>query len=347
MEAVRFAKSPDGTALAWTRSGRGLPLVKAANWLTHLEADRDSPVWSHWTAFLEKSFDYLRYDERGCGLSDRQLGDLSLATWVEDLTTVIDAAGLPEPFVLLGVSQGAATAIKYACEHPEKISHLVLYGGYARGPNHRGDKDKYRAIIDVFRLGWGEDNPAFREVFSSRFIPDGSPEQRLWFNELCQRTLSPETGAELLTARADINVAPLPAQVRVPSLVIHARDDAVVPLSEGEFLAREIPDAEFAVLEGRNHILQLEDQAWHDFCRLVEDFTGQRSPGIMQRLTTREREILQLICMAKNNKQIAEDLGVSEKTIRNHVSNLFAKVGLHSRQKIMLHFSKHFPDPSA
>lgn len=344
VQAVRFARSSDGTALAWTRSGQGLPLVKAANWLTHLEYDRASPVWSHWTAFLENKFDYLRYDERGCGLSDRNLGDLNFECWVDDLSAVIEAADLPKPFVLLGVSQGAATAIKYACAHSEKVSHLVLYGGYARGPNHRGDKEKYRAVIDIFRHGWGENNPAFQEVFTSRFIPDGGAKQRQWYNELCQKTLSPATGAELLAARADVNIADLLGQVRVPTLIIHARGDAVVPLSEGEFLAREISGAELVVLEGRNHILQADEDGWPVFCRLVEDFTGQSSPGELEQLTAREMEILRLICMAKSNKQIARDLDLSEKTIRNHASNLFLKVGLHSRQEIMLRFSRYFPN---
>jgi len=344
LQPVRFARSPDGTALAWTKSGTGPALVRAANWLTHLEYDRSSPIWSHWTAFLESNFNYLRYDERGCGMSDRTVRNLGVECWTDDLCAVIEAADVSRPCVLLGVSQGSAAAIAYACRYPEKVSHLILFGAYARGANHRGDKAKYRAIIEIFSHGWGENNPAFHEVFTSRFIPDSTSQQRHWYNELCQKTLSPGTGAQLLAARAEVDIDELLAQVEVPTLIIHARDDRVVPLSEGEYLARNIAGARFAVLEGRNHILQEDEPAWREFCHLVREFVGLSDVGEPDNLTDREKEILRHICMAKSNKQIAIDLDLNEKTVRNHASNIFAKVGVQSRQEVILRFSRQFAD---
>ena len=319
--------------------------MRAANWLTHLNYDLSSPVWSHWGQFLERNFDYLRFDERGCGLSDRNVGNLTFDLWVDDLEAVIEAANVPAPFVLLGVSQGAATAIGYACKYPDRVSHLVLYGGYARGSFHRGDVragELYRAIVDVFRLGWGKDNPAFQEVFTSRFIPQGTAEQRQWYNDLCQKTVYPEAGADLLLARADVDVTRLLGEVSVPTLIIHARNDAVIPLAEGELLAREIPGSQLAIVEGCNHILQAEEQGWQEFCDLVRGFTGLTTTSKLDGLTSREREVLKLICMAKTNKDIALVLGLNEKTVRNHATNLFVKLDVESRQEAILNFARYF-----
>ena len=347
ISGVRFANSQDGTALAWTRSGRGRPLVKAANWLTHLEYDRASPVWSHWVEFLESRFDYIRFDERGCGMSDHRTGALVMDTWVADLEAVVGAADPPRPFVLLGISQGASVAISYAVRHPEDVSHLILYGGYARGHDRRGQPGAaalYRAIVDVFRLGWGEDNPAFRQVFTQRFVPDATEEQLTWYNELCQRSMTPEHGAELLLARAEIDVTAILGQVRVPTLVAHAVGDIVVPLEEGALLARQIPGAEFVVVDSGNHILQAAEPAWADFRAAVLRFVGEDADAPVASLTAREREILRLICHAKSNKDIARALDVSEKTVRNHATHLFAKLGVASRAEAALRFSRHFED---
>lgn len=339
MRPVRFVQAHDGTSLAWTRSGRGPPLVKASNWLTHLEFDAESPVWSHWISFLESHFDYLRYDERGCGLSDRQPGTLDLETWVDDLGRVVEAAEMPRPFALLAMSQGAATAVAFAARHPEQVSHLVLCGGYARGVARRGDDEAaalYQAIVDVFRMGWHLPNPAFREVFTKRYIPDGSPEKIAWFNELCRRTTTPEVGAALLEARARLDATPELARVRTPTLVLHPERDTVVPLSEGALLARAIDGAAFAVLDSANHILQADEPAWAEFQARLLEFTGASTPQGFADLTPREREILSLIGEAQSNKAIARQLGTSEKTVRNHATRVFAKLGVDSRQEAML-----------
>jgi len=339
LRPVRYVETHDGLSLAWSRSGAGLPLVKASAWLTHLEYDVQSPIWAHWVRFLEGNFDYLRYDERGCGLSDRQTGQLSVESWTDDLERVVSAAIFPQPFVLLAMSQGTAAAVSFAARHPEKISHLIICGGYAQGVHHRGNPEAakfYDALTDVFQMGWELKNPAFREVFTKLFVPDGDPDKIRWFNELCQRTTTPEIGAKLLRARGEMNVADLLGQVSCKTLILHADGDQVSPLSEGQFLARRIPDAEFVVLPSDNHILQEDEPAWGLFCEQVLAFVGQSRPDAAASLTARERQVLDGLCSAKSNKEIARDLGVSDKTVRNQLTSIFAKLGVTSRQEAIL-----------
>lgn len=313
--------------------------MKAGAWLTHLEYDSESPVWSHWVRFLENHFDYLRYDERGCGLSDRKTGILSVDSWTDDLGRVIAAADMPKPFVLLAMSQGAAAAVDYAARHPADVSHLILCGGFARGVHRRGNEEAaklYDAIVEVFRMGWDMPNEAFREVFTKRFVPNGEAEKIRWFNQLCRRTTTPEIGAELLRARGEMDASGVLGQIRCPTLVMHAEADAAVPLDEGLFLARSIPGAELSVLPSANHILQEDEPAWTQFCEQVLAFVGAGDPGFAANLTSRERDILAGICEAKSNKEIARVLGTSEKTIRNQVTGIFAKLGVSNRQEAIL-----------
>lgn len=343
MRNVRFVETGDGLSLAWTRSGRGRPLVKAAAWLTHLEHDDVSPVWSHWVRFLEGNFDYIRYDERGCGLSDRAIGTPDITDWADDLSRVVDRADPQEPFVLLGMSQGAGTAVAYAAQNPDRVSHLVLCGGYVRGAAMRGDPKMaalYDAIAEVFRAGWDDPNPAFKEVFTRRFVPDGDPEKIEWFNDLCRRTTTPEVGAELLRLRARMDASDWTGDVRCPTLILHAENDSVVPMSEGLSLARSIPNAEFCPLPGQNHILQADDPAWGIFCDKLLEFTGARSLPATAGLTAREQEILDLMCAAKSNKEIARELGTSDKTVRNTATRIFAKLGVATRAEAIVKVGK-------
>lgn len=344
---TRYVAASDGVRVAWADSGAGMPLVKAATWLTHLEDDLDSPVWRHWTAFLSGHFRFVRYDERGCGMSDWDVRDLSIDRRVRDLETIIEAARLTDPFVLLGISHGAAVSIAYAVGHPERIARLVLCGGYARGALRRGDEEAsrmHRAIIDLASL-WGSDNPAFRQVFTSRFIPEGTDEQLRWFNALCRKTTSPELAGTLLRSRAEADVASLLKDVRTPTLVLHARNDAVVPLSEGRLLASEIPGAEFVELDSRNHVLLEHEPAWARFQDEVLAFTGKRAPAgshpAFDALSPRERETLALLSDGLSNAEIAERLGISEKTVRNHLSNLFDKLGVWSRTQAIVFAHDH------
>lgn len=343
-QRIRYVSTADGVRLAWAEAGTGPVLIKAANWMTHLEYEWESPVWRHWIRFFSDHFRYVRHDERGCGMTDWNVGDLSFERWVEDLEAVVAAAAPQEPFALLGISQGAATCVGYTVRHPERVSKLVLYGGYARGPFRRGDSDRerlYRAMIDLVHLGWGKDNPAFRQVFTSRFIPGGTDEQIGWFNDLCRKTTSPEIAARLIESRGRIDVTALLEQVRTPTLVLHSRDDDIVPISEGHILAAGISDAQFIELDSKNHVLLETEPAWERFCDEVLEFmelkgsTHGEDPAFAS-LSPREREVLALIAEGLGNAEIAERLSISEKTVRNHVSNLFDKLGVWTRAQAIV-----------
>jgi DNA-binding CsgD family transcriptional regulator len=219
---------------------------------------------------------------------------------------------------------------------------MILYGGYARGIWQRGDVDRereYGAIVELSRL-WGRDNPAFRQVFTSRFIPGGTDEQMRWFNELCRKTTSPDVAARLLAARAEVNVTSLLPHVRVPTLVIHGRDDNIVPIAEGRLLASSIPGAEFVELDSRNHVLLEHEPAWKRFGEAVLEFTGSargvEAGGTFATLSRREREVLVLLSDGMSNAAIAEGLAISEKTVRNHLSHLFDKLGVWSRAEAIV-----------
>lgn len=344
---TRLLSTSDGIRLAWASEGQGPPLVRASNWLTHLDHDRASPVWRHWVRFLSGHFSYLCYDERGCGLSDWNVGDLSLTRWVEDLENVVDAAGYRRPFVLLGISQGAATAVAYAARHPGRVSHLVLYGGYALGAKKRDDAEAshlYEVMEELARLGWDKPNPAFRQLFTSRFIPEGTEEQIGWFNELCRKCTRADIGARLIAARAEVDARESLARIDVPTLVLHATRDEVVPLSEGQRLAGGIRGAEFIALDSRNHVLLEHEPAWAKFREAVLEFTGlpahgvggREPPATLGTLSPRERETLALLCEGASNMRIAEALGISEKTVRNHVSHLYRKLGVRSRAEAIV-----------
>jgi pimeloyl-ACP methyl ester carboxylesterase/DNA-binding CsgD family transcriptional regulator len=342
-QTVRYVTASDGIRLAWAESGAGMPIVKAATWLTHLEYDVDSPVWRHWTSFLSDHFRYVRYDERGCGMSDWDVRDLSIERRVRDLETVVGAAHLTEPFMLLGISQGASVCIAYAAKHPERIARMVLYGGFARGALRRGHREAERvtnAIIDLTSL-WGRDDPAFRQVFTSWFIPEGTDEQLRWFNDLCRKTVSPELAGTLLRARADIEVSAELPRVRTPTLVVHARNDRIAPLSEGRLLASQIAGAQFVELDSCNHVLLAHEPAWERFKETVLEFTGQTGAqgdggAAFAALSRRERETLALLAGGLSNAEIAERLGISEKTVRNHLSHLFDKLGVWSRAQAIV-----------
>jgi len=184
-QTIRFTRSVDEVRLAYAESGTGPPLVKAANWLSHLEFDWQSPLWRHWFGFFSSAHRLIRYDPRGCGLSDWDVADLTLAAQVADLEAVVESAHV-DRFALIGISQGGAVAVEYAIRHPERVSHLVLYGAFARGWKHRGEEiaRQFRALHDLVRLGWGQENPAFRKLFATMFVPDASDELERWFSDL-------------------------------------------------------------------------------------------------------------------------------------------------------------------
>jgi pimeloyl-ACP methyl ester carboxylesterase/DNA-binding winged helix-turn-helix (wHTH) protein len=294
-QRIQFCSSTDGVNIAYATSGVGPPLVKPANWLTHLEYDWESPVWRHWLRELSREHTLIRYDQRGSGLSDHDVHDLSFDAWVRDLETVVDALGL-ERFPLLGISQGCAVAIAYAARHPERVTRLVLYGGYAQGAITRArtpqEVDEATMVMRLMPLGWGRDNPAFRLFFAARFLPEGTPEQMRWFSELQRITTTPEIAVRLRGAAAEIDVTGLAPRVRAPTLVLHATGDAVVPFDQGRLIAALVPGARFISLESRNHILLEGQPAWPRFLDEVRRFLGggdgapARAPAAEQSLTT-------------------------------------------------------------
>ncbi len=342
-QRIHYVTASDGVRLAWADAGLGAPVVKAANWLTHLEYEWDSPVWQHWLHFFSNRFRFVRYDERGCGMSDRRVGDLSRDRWVADLESVIEAAALDAPVTLLGISQGAATCIAYAAQYPQRVSRLILYGAYARGSWRRGvahTEQEYRAMVDLTRLGWGRDNPTFRQIFTSRFIPGGTEEHLKWFNNLCLKTTTGELAAQLFEARAHVDVTPLLGLVRAPTLVLHAREDQITPIEEGRLVATGITGAEFVELDSKNHILLESEPAWLRFQSAVLDFVGgfpaSTEDAAFSALSRREREILALMADGLGNLDIAERLNISEKTVRNHTSNIFDKLGVWTRAQAIV-----------
>ena len=276
-QEIRFCTAPDGVRLAYATVGDGPPLVKTANWLNHLEYDWQSSVWSHLLHEFARDHRLVRYDERGNGLSDWDVEDLSFDAFVRDLETVVDEVGL-ERFDLFGVSQGCPVSIAYAARHPERVRRLVLYGGYSVGWRIGANEEaieRQETLISVIKSGWGQDNPAFRQVFTSLFLPDGTPEQVQAFNELQRVTTSPENAVKLREAIGVMDVRPLLAQVTVPTLVLHARVDAVVAFEHGRHIAAGIPGARFVPLDGQNHLILEHEPAWPRFLEEVRAFLAE------------------------------------------------------------------------
>jgi len=261
---VRFCTTSDGVALAYALTGTGYPIVKTSNWLSHLEVDWRSPIWRHLLHELLANNRLLRYDLRGNGLSDWDVGEFSFEAFLSDLETVVDAAGL-DRFVLVGLSQGCAISAAYAARHPERVSGLILYGGYSRGWKRRGRDDfveEEEALLALARVGWGRDNPAFRQVFTQLFVPEGSAEEIEAYNELQRVSTSGENVVRIDRALGEIDVSDMLPDVTAPALVMNCRDDATVPFEEGKRLARLLPNARFVALEGRNHLLLEHEPAW-------------------------------------------------------------------------------------
>jgi pimeloyl-ACP methyl ester carboxylesterase/DNA-binding SARP family transcriptional activator len=275
--AVRFCTAADGVRIAYATAGNGPPLVRASHWLGHLEFERQSPVWRHWTAEFSRQHTFIRHDDRGSGLSDWNPPELSFEAFVRDLEAVADAMGL-ERFPLIGSSKGGATAIAYAVRHPERVSHLILLGAFAQGWRNRGDPSETtrgEAMLTIIREGWSQDNPAYRQLFATRFMPDAGSEQFQWFDELQRMTCSAKNAERLWSILGDIDVVDLLPQLRVPTLVMHLRNDGSVPFEQGQLLAARIPGACFVPLEGRNHIIQPHEPAWPRFVAELRGFLAQ------------------------------------------------------------------------
>lgn len=276
-QEIRFCRASDGVQIAYACVGAGAPLVKVANWLNHLEFDWESPVWRHVFRELAQGRQLVRYDARGNGLSDWDTSVYDLESLVSDLEAVVDAVGI-ERFPLLALSQGCAVSVEYAARHPERVSKLILIGGYACGWRTRADPEVIRqteAMLVLVRMGWGQDNPAFRQMFTSLFMPDAPAENQTWFNELQRITTSPENAAGLLSAVGNVDVRDRLREIRAPTLVLHARGDLRVPFRAGRELAGAIPGARFVSLDTANHLLPECDPAWPRLMSEINAFLAE------------------------------------------------------------------------
>jgi len=341
-QQIRFCATHDGGRIAVASVGKGPPLLRAGHWLSHVEHDAHSPVWMHWLRELSRGHTYLRYDQRGCGLSDGAPASLSLEGWSTDLEAVANALGLSR-FALFGMSQGGAIAIAYAARHPERVSHLVLLGTPVRGMLHRDgtaeQQEEAEMLLSLARIGWGRDNPAFRQVFTTLFMPDGTPEQHRSLNGLVRVSTSPENAVAIHEALYQLDITALAKAVRVPTLVLHAHGDAIIPFEEGRQLATLIRSARFVPLNSRNHILLETEPAWTQFLTEVRAFLGDDADAAAVseplsgalRLTRSEFQVLGLLARGHQNAAIAAKLGKSEKTVRNQVSSILSKLGTHTR----------------
>jgi len=278
-QEIRFCTAGDGIRLAYAVSGAGPPLVKAANWLSHLAYDWESPVWRHWLTELSCRFRLVRYDERGCGLSDWDIARFSFEDWVDDLEAVVDAAGL-DRFPLLGISQGGPVAIAYAVRHPERVTHLVLLGSFAQGRRKSARTPDELALaeahIEIVRLGWGRPDPTYRQIFVARFLPEATQEQWRSFDELQQRSTSPDNAWRFVGEFADIDVTNLASKLTVPTLIMCSRREPGNRFEQSRLLAALIPNSRLVPLDSSNHLLPERDPAWKHFLAEIDRFVPSR-----------------------------------------------------------------------
>lgn len=283
-QTIRFCTAPDGARIAYAIAGEGPPIVRAGSWFTHLEFDWNGPLLRHMLEGLAEHRQLVRYDVRGTGLSEREVRDISFDHFVKDLGAVVDAVGLKR-FPLLASSQGGAVSIAYTVRNPERVSHLILLGAYARGATHRPNQgpefvDALRAVI---RQGWGSDDPSYRQLFSSQFLPEGTPEQLRWFSERQRISATAGVAERIYAANMTVDVRGLLSQIRVPTLVLHCRGDRRVPLDMGHELAALIPGAKFVQLESNNHLILEHEPAAEVFLNEVSAFLGDERPKSWKR----------------------------------------------------------------
>ncbi len=322
--------------------GAGNTILKAGNWLSHIGHDEESPIWGHWLSALSKNHRFVRYDLRGCGLSDRDVGEISFEAWLSDLEAVAET--FDGPVTLLGLSQGCALSIAFALRHPDKVERLVLIGAYAQGMLARSDSADRRleaeTLANLVQLGWGKDVPAFDQVFTNLFVPTGGPEQRSWWRRLERESVSPEIALRILDVLHQIDILGEAQALNVPTLIFHAKNDARIPFDEGRKLAAVIEDAQFVALDSANHILLENEPAWQVFLEAFSAFmpeTPEHHPvSSGYQLTDAEGEVVALVAKGMGNHEIAAVLGKSEKTVRNQITVALEKVGVRSRSELIV-----------
>lgn len=276
-QKIHYCRAPDDVCLAWAELGQGPPIAKAGNWCSHLELELEDVGWSQIISALSSERRLVRYDARGNGLSDRDVPEITFEHWVTDLESVFDAAEL-ERCPLVGISQGAAVAAAFAARHPERVSSLVLISGLVRGWRVKGNAEltrHFEALLQLVENGWGQETAAFRQIFSTAFFPDGPQEVIDGFNEFQRLSMPPRNAARFLSALGDIDIRAELPRVQAPALVLHGRNDLVVPFRDGEELARGIPGSRFIPFESKNHVPHANDPIWHRMELEIRDFLAR------------------------------------------------------------------------
>lgn len=332
---IEFFSADDGVRIAWSVHGSGYPLVRVGTFMTHLSLDWESPVWGHWNRDLGRRFSFVRYDERGCGLSSRNPPAISVEACLDDLHGVIEASGF-EQVALLGQSHAGALAIAYAHRHPDRVSHIVSLGGYAVGgmaPGNPSDVvERSRVFMDALRVFWEEPDDLFRAMWAYLLFPDATPEMVTAMEGLMRRSSSGEMAARIFEVRDMMDIRWLCPDVAIPTLVVHSRDDMMVPFENGVELASHLPNASLLTLELGSH-LPLPGTEWDRFVASIvgfidpEDGEDVAEPG----LSPREREVLGLVAEGCSNEEIGQRLAMSTRTVERHLTNTYRKLGLSGR----------------
>lgn len=281
-QVVEFCQAPDGVRIAYASVGQGLPLVVIPHWLSHLELSWRSPIWRPWLMEAARENRVIHHDQRGTGLSDWRVGDIGPDAWLRDLEAVVDAAGIGR-FALFGLSQGAVTAVSYAARHPDRVSHLIVHGGFCQGWRRRGLGDDGLAsaydLLAFTRDGWGRDDPEYRERVVALYLPEGNDDDLDWFNRLQRATISADNAHRYMSAFGDLDIVADLAEVRAPTLVLHARNDSLIPIGEGAELAAGIRHSRFVELDSHNHILLAREPAWQTMWAEVRAFLSAAHGG--------------------------------------------------------------------
>ena len=348
-QQIRFCKSRDGTRIAYAVCGNGPPLVWVQHWIHHLEFDWDSLIWQPWLAFLMRRHTLIRFDWRGCGLSDREGIHFAFERYVADLNAVIEATQAKR-FCLFGMAgAGSGVAMAYAAQHSDRVSCLVLQEPHTKGriagsPTEQ-QRQEAQARLKVIELGWANEAAAYNQFFAALHIPDASQAQVQAYNDLLRRTTTPANAVGMLQSFWEADMTGSISAVRCPALIMHARGDSVIPFEEGRTVASLIPHARFVPLESRNHLLLATEPAWTRFVSTLDEFLGAFgpavTPAVQADLTPRERELLQLLAQGCENREIAAHLGISDKTVRNHVSTILHKLGVRHRSQAIVLAREH------
>jgi pimeloyl-ACP methyl ester carboxylesterase/DNA-binding CsgD family transcriptional regulator len=345
-QRIAFARSKDKTTIAYALSGEGPPLVRAGTWLTHVHHDWESPIIGHWMRFMSERHTLVRYDPRGCGLSQTEVGTFTFDDWVADLEAVVDRLEL-QSFPLFGMSQGAAVAAEYAIRHPQRVTHLTLYAPLVTGWRGRTSSasQQWQSMEQLVLAGWGEENMAFPSMFAHLFLPQSPPAARQWYAELQRKMATKEVASRFMSVLAELSMFKRLKQVRVPTLVIQIARDQVVDPRTAAGIAGEIPGSQFVSIDSSNHILLEHEPGWQEFKNVfARHVPGANAPARRDaaarerigQLSNREQKILQEIAKGLNNRAIAEGLFISEKTVRNHITSIFDKLGVSSRPQAIV-----------